>query len=187
MQIVIWENCLIGKECTQRLWRECGWTDVAGQMYGWHIQFTGSTTSQIESISCAISPLIRASRKHQSPPDDVMSTPLPALEHIEMLSTFSPNRGERMWIQDTLDGWEDGYPRLTPLLSHPLPPFPGLEVFFPIEGKMVGMIYIPSINNTPTERNTSPRQKWADCTSRSFEDAMRAFETVKPNKHPSPV
>ena len=114
-----------------------------------------------------------------------MSAPLPALEHIEMLSTFSPNRGGRMWVQDTLDGWEDG--RLTPMLSRPLPPFPGLEVFLPTEGKMVEMIYIPSINNTPTERNTSPRQKWAGCTSRSFEDAMKAFETVKPNKHTSPV
>ena len=93
-----------------------------------------------------------------------------------------------MWVQDTLDGGEeDGYPRLTPLLSRPLPPFPGLEVFLPTEGKMVGMIYAPSINNTPTESNTSPRQKRAGCTSRSFEDAMEAFETVKPNKHTSPV
>jgi hypothetical protein len=63
---------------------------------------------------------------------------LSVLDHINMLSALSPNRGERIWVQDILDGWEDdGYPRLTPLLKRPLPPFPRLEVFLPTEGKMV--------------------------------------------------
>ena len=67
-----------------------------------------------------------------------MSSSLSALEQIDMLSAFSLNRGEQMWVQDILDGWEDkGYARLTPLLNRPLPPFPGLEAFLLTEGKIV--------------------------------------------------
>ena len=72
-----------------------------------------------------------------------MPTSLGALQRIEILSALSPMRGERAWIQDILDGWEDenenGYPRLTPFLGRRSTPVPEPKRLLSMGGKYCGM------------------------------------------------
>jgi hypothetical protein len=71
-----------------------------------------------------------------------MFTPISILQRIEILSALSPMRGERAWVQDILEGWEDetenGYPRLTPFLGRRSTPVPEPERLLSRGGKYCG-------------------------------------------------
>lgn len=68
-----------------------------------------------------------------------MFTSLSAFQRIERISALSPLRGERAWVQDIWEGWEDenenGYPRLTLFLGRPSTPVPEAERRVSMGGK----------------------------------------------------
>jgi hypothetical protein len=91
----------------------------------------------------------RAVDESLSPPElnsNTMSTSLDALERIQFLSALSPNRGERAWVQDILEGWEDGsvdeYTRLTPFLRRPSTPVSAYGLVSSTEGEYGEKSYI---------------------------------------------